>query len=426
MFDKTNLKPLENHVHLAIATRHGEMLDYVKDAFDANWITTEGENVRAVEKIAAEKAGVKYAVGLACCTAALHLCVKAAGERIYGRPAAGKGALEGKRVFCSDMTFDATVNPVVYEHGVPVFIDTERDTWNMDPVALEKAFEMYPDVKLVMFAHLYGFPGKIDEIKAVCEKHGALLIEDAAEAMGATYKGKQIGSFGDYAAVSYNGNKIITGSAGGCLLTNDLETANRVRKWATQAREAAPWYQHEEVGYNYRLSNIVAGCIRGQYPHLEEHIAQKKAVWERYRDGLKGLPVNMNPWDEKNSAPNYWLSAMIIDKTAMCKQVRSDNDAVYVPEHGKSCPTEILEAIKYVNADGRPIWKPMHMQPLYRMNEFITVDGSGRCRTNAYIAGGVEDIGADIFERGLCLPSDNNMTADQQSVIIDAIRRCFE
>lgn len=426
MFDKSNMKPIEKHVHLAIATPHPEMLEYIKLAFDENYITTEGTNVREVERIAAESAGVKYAVGLSCCTAALHLCVKAAGEKLYGKPSIGKGAIEGRRVFCSDMTFDASANPISYEHGIPIYIDTERDTWNMDPVALEKAFEMYPDVQLVMFAHLYGFPGKIEEIKAICEKHGALLIEDAAEAMGATYKGKQCGSFGDYAAVSYNGNKIITGSAGGCLLTNDLETANRARKWATQAREAASWYQHEEVGFNYRLSNIVAGCIRGQYLYLGTHIEQKKTVWERYRDGLKDLPIQMNPWDEENSTPNYWLSAMIIDKDAMCKQVRSDNDVAYIPKHGKSCPTEILDALKFMNADGRPIWKPMHMQPMYRMHEFITVDGSGRCRTNAYIAGGVEDIGADIFQRGLCLPSDNNMTKEQQDVIIETIHRCFE
>lgn len=425
MFDKTGLKPLEQHVHLAIATPHDEMLQYAKEAFDSNWITTEGENVRAVERIAAEKAGVKYAVGLSCCTAALHLCVRIAGEELYGKPAIGVGAVENRRIFCSDMTFAATLNPVVYEHGIPVFIDTERDTWNMNPAALEKAFEMYPDVKIVMFAHLYGFPGRITEIKSICEKHGALLIEDAAEAMGATYQGKQIGSFGDLAAVSYNGNKIITGSAGGCLLTNDLEVANKARKWSTQAREAAPWYQHEEVGYNYRLSNVVAGFIRGQYPYLEEHIAQKKAVWERYRDGLKDLPVQMNPWDEENSVPNYWLSAMLIDKEAMCKQVRSDNDAAFIPEHGKTCPTEILEALKYLNADGRPIWKPMHMQPIYRTNPFITASGNGRGRTNAYISGTFEDVGADIFRRGLCLPSDNKMTEEQQDRIIEIIHRCF-
>ena len=424
--DKSSIKPLEKHIWLATPTPHPEMLEYVKEAYDLNWLSTEGKNIKEVERITAETIGVNYAVGLSCCTAALHLCVKLAGERLYGKPPIGVGAVHQHRVFCSDMTFDATVNPIVYEQGIPVFIDTERDTWNMDPKALEKAFEMYPEVKLVMFAHLYGFPGKIAEIKSICEKHGALLIEDAAEAMGATINGKPAGSFGDYSAVSFNGNKIITGSAGGCLLTNQIEDANKARKWATQAREAAAWYQHEEVGYNYRMSNVVAGMIRGQYPYLGEHIAQKKAIYERYKEGLKDFPVTMNPFDENDSVPNYWLSALLIDKDAMCKQVRSDNEALYGAEHGKSCPTEILEAISLLNADGRPIWKPMHLQPMYRMHEFVTVAGTGRCRTNAYIEGGVEDVGADIFNRGLCLPSDNKMTQEQQDAIIDTIHRCFE
>ena len=352
--------------------------------------------------------------------------MKLAGERLYGRPMIGHGALEGKRVFCSDMTFDATLNPVVYEGGIPIFIDTEEASWNMDPVALEKAFSMYPEVKLVVCAELYGFSGNLRRIKEICQAHGALLVEDAAEAMGASWEGHNCGTFGDYAAISFNGNKIITGSSGGCLLTNDLEVANKTRKWSTQARENAPWYQHEEVGYNYRMSNVIAGVIRGQYPHLEEHIAQKKAVYERYKDGLKGLPVQMNPFDEEKCVPNYWLSAMIIDRDAMCKQVRGETDALYVPQSGKSCPTEILEAIAGINAEGRPIWKPMHMQPMYRMHEFVTVSGSGRAKTNAYIAGGVQDVGADIFQRGLCLPSDNKMTKEEQTVIIDVIRACFE
>ena len=261
--------------------------------------------------------------------------------------------------------------------------------------------------------------------KEICKKHGALLIEDAAEAMGATIDGKQCGSFGDYSAISYNGNKIITGSAGGCLLTNDIAVANKARKWSTQARENAPWYQHEEVGYNYRMSNVVAGVVRGQYPHLEEHIAQKKAIYERYKEGFKDLPIRMNPIME-GTEPNYWLSAMIIDKDFMCKQVRDDSNALYIPEKGKTCPTEILEALAELNAEGRPIWKPMHMQPMYRMHEFVTREGSGRCQTNAYIAGGCMDVGADIFERGLCLPSDNKMTAAQQDIIIEMIRACFE
>lgn len=222
------------------------------------------------------------------------------------------------------MTFCATVNPVVYEGGIPVFIDTEYDTWNMDPRALEKAFGLYPDVKVVVAAHLYGTPGKIDEIKAICEKHHAILIEDAAESLGATYKGVETGTFGDYNAISFNGNKIITGSSGGMLLTDDKEAAEKVRKWSTQARENAPWYQHEEIGYNYRMSNVIAGVVRGQIPYLKEHIAQKKAIYERYKEGFKDLPVKMNPFDEENSVPNFWLSCMIINKEAMCKQVRDD------------------------------------------------------------------------------------------------------
>lgn len=423
---KEDLKPFDKKIWLASPTMHGEELKYVTEAYETNWMSTVGSNINEVERIAAEKAGVKYAVALAACTPALHLCVKLAGEKLYGKPAISHGALEGKRVFCSDMTFDATLNPVVYEGGIPIFIDTERDSWNMDPIALEKAFEMYPDVKLVISAELYGFSGDIKRIKEICEAHGALLIEDAAEAMGATWDGQTCGSFGDYSAISYNGNKIITGSAGGCLLTNSLEDANKARKWSTQSRENAPWYQHEEVGYNYRMSNVIAGVIRGQYPHLEEHIAQKKAIYERYKEGLKDLPVEMNPFDTKRCEPNYWLSALIIKPEAMCKQVRGEQDVCYNPEHGKSCPTEILEAIANINAEGRPIWKPMHMQPIYRMHEFITVDGSGRCRTNAYIAGGVEDVGADIFQRGLCLPSDNKMTAEEQDRIIEVIKRCFE
>ena len=323
------------------------------------------------------------------------------------------------------MTFSATVNPVVYEGGVPVFIDTEYDTWNMDPVALEKAFELYPEVRVVVMAHLYGTPAKIEELKAVCDRHHAMLIEDAAESMGATYKGVQTGTFGNYNAISFNGNKIITGSAGGMLLTDEKESAEKVRKWSTQSRENAPWYQHEEIGYNYRMSNVIAGVVRGQLPYLEEHIAQKKAIYERYKEGFKDLPVSMNPYDEANSEPNFWLSCMVIDKDAMCRQVRGEKEALYISEKGKSCPTEILEAIAGINAEGRPIWKPMHMQPIYRMNPFVTKDGNGRASTNAYIEGGCVDVGMDIFERGLCLPSDNKMTKEQQDVIIEVVKRCF-
>lgn len=421
----SKIERFEKHIYLASPTMHGEELKYVTEAYETNWMSTVGKNIDEVEKTAAEKVGVGYAVGLSCCTAALHLCCKLAGERLYGRPQAGHGALEGKRVFCSDMTFSATLNPVVYEGGIPVFVDTDPESWSMDSVALEKAFELYPEVRLVVMAHLYGFPGKIREIKSICEKHNALLIEDAAEAMGATVDGKPCGSFGDYSAISYNGNKIITGSSGGCLLTDSLEDANKARKWSTQARENAPWYQHEEVGYNYRMSNVIAGVIRGQYLHLEEHIAQKKAIYERYKKGLKDLPVEMNPILE-GTVPNYWLSALIIDKDIMCNQVRDDQKALFTPEPKKSCPTEILDAIASINAESRPIWKPMHMQPIFRMHEAIGREGSLRGKTNAYIAGQASDMGADIFERGLCLPSDNKMTAEQQDRIIEVIKRCFD
>ena len=418
------MKRFEKKIWLSSPTMHGDELEYVKEAYDTNWMSTVGENINEVERIAAEKSGMKYAVGLSCCTAALHLAVKHAGETLCGGSPIGHGALEGKKVFCSDMTFDATLNPVVYEGGIPVFIDTENESWNMDPKALEKAFEMYPDVKLVVSAELYGFPGRMDLIKEICRQHGALLIEDAAEAMGATIHGKQCGSFGDYSAVSYNGNKIITGSSGGCLLTNDIETANKARKWSTQSREDAPWYQHEEVGYNYRMSNVIAGGVRGQYPYLEEHIAQKKAIYERYREGFKNLPVQMNPI-VPDTEPNYWLSAMIIDKECMCRQVRDDSKALYISEKGKTCPTEILETLAKYNAEGRPIWKPMHMQPIYRMNPFVTIEGDGRARTNAYIACEGIDVGADIFARGLCLPSDIKMTEDEQEKVIEIIKSCF-
>lgn len=423
---KDDLKPFESRVWLASPTMHGEELKYMTEAYKSNWMSTVGQNINEVEKIAAEKSGMKYAVGLSSCTAALHLCCKLAGEKLYGKPAISHGALEGKRVFCSDVTFDATLNPVVYEGGIPVFIDTAYDSWNMDTAALEKAFEIYPDVRLVVSAELYGFPGRMDEIKRICEKHGALLIEDAAEAMGATIDGRQCGSFGDYSAVSFNGNKIITGSSGGCLLTNSIEDANKARKWSTQSRENAPWYQHEEVGYNYRMSNVIAGVVRGQYGYLEEHIKQKKAVWGRYRNGLKDLPVSMNPITA-GTEPNYWLSALMINEDAMCRQVRDEKEALYNSELGKSCPTEILEAIASINAEGRPIWRPMHMQPMYRMHEYIGKNGSLRCRTNAYLReSSCLDVGADIFNRGLCLPSDNKMSIEQQDKVIEVIKRCFE
>ena len=411
---KKDFERFENKVWLASPTMHGEEIKYVQEAYETNWMSTVGENINVIEKQVCEKIGCKYAVALSCGTAALHMAIKLAGIK------------SGDNVFCTDMTFAATVNPVIYEKATPIFIDTEYDTWNMDPVALEKAFEIYPNTKIIVVANLYGTPAKFDEICAIADKYNAVIIEDAAESFGATYKCKQTGRFGSFNVISFNGNKIITGSSGGMLLTDDLDAANKVRKWSTQSREDAPWYQHEEVGYNYRMSNVIAGVVRGQIPYLEEHIAQKKAIFERYKEGFRELPVSMNPYDEETMEPNYWLSCLLIDENAMCKQVRSDSQVCYISEPGKSCPTEILEAIEQINAEGRPIWKPMHMQPMYRNHPFVTREGDGRGRSNAYITGKGVDVGADIFNRGLCLPSDIKMTPEQQDVIIEVVKNCFK
>lgn len=395
---KLNFEPFKNKVWLSSPTMHGEEMLYMMEAFSTNWMSTIGKNLDELEHRICEKTGSKFAVPLSTGTSALHMAVKIAGVKC------------NDKVFCTDMTFGATVNPVVYEGGVPVFIDTERETWNMNPEALEKAFSIFPDVKVVILAHLYGTPAKIDEIQNVCNKYGAVLIEDAAESLGATYKGQQTGTFGSYNAISFNGNKIITGSSGGMFLTDDEEAAVKVRKWSTQSRENAAWYQHTELGYNYRMSNVIAGVIRGQLPYLNEHIEQKKAIYERYKSGFKDIPVKMNPYDAKKSVPNFWLSCLLIDKDSMCVQKRSDCNASYVSAKGKSCPTEILEKLASLNAEGRPIWKPMHLQPIYRTNPFVSIK---------------DDVSADIFARGLCLPSDNKMTSDIQDKVIEIVKSCF-
>ena len=394
-------------IWLSTPTMHGDEIQYIQQAYDTNWMSTIGENIDRIEQSMCEKLGCRYAVALSCGTAALHMAVKLAGVK------------RGDLVFCSDMTFAATLNSVVYEGATPVFIDTEYDTWNMDPEALEKAFEMYPDVKVVILVNLYGTPAKMDELRAICDRHGAVIVEDAAESLGATYKGRQTGTFGAYNVISFNGNKIITGSSGGMLLTDDENAAKKVRKWSTQSRENAPWYQHEEIGYNYRMSNVIAGVVRGQIPYLGAHIAQKKAIYERYKEAFRDLPVQMNPYDGDICEPNFWLSCLLINEDAMCVQTRSDCVATYEKTAGKTCPTEILEKLAAENAEGRPIWKPMHMQPIYRDNPFITKEGDGR-------RSGTLDAGADIFARGLCLPSDNKMTREEQDRVIAIVRSCFE
>ena len=395
-------KKFEKKIWLSTPTMHGEELKWMEKAYNSNWMSTIGENIDQVEKNAAEKVGAKYAVALSAGTAALHMAVKIAGVK------------PGEKVFCSDLTFAATVNPVVYEGGIPVFIDSEYETWNMDPLALRRAFELYPEVKKIVVVHLYGTPCKIDEIKAIADEYGAVIIEDAAESFGATYKGVQTGVLGNIGCISFNGNKIITGTCGGMLFTDDVEVATKVRKWSTQSREKADWYQHKDIGYNYRMSNVIAGVVRGQLPYLEEHIAKKKAIYERYEKGLKGLPVKMNPYLKQDSEPNFWLSCLLIDEDAMCEQNRGDLEVSYKTEPGKTCPTEIFQTLSNYNVESRPIWKPMHMQEIFKNNSFVTKSGVA------------EDICADIFDRGLCLPSDVKMTEEQQDIIIEIIRSCFE
>lgn len=409
------LRDQADRIWLASPTMHGEELAYVKEAYDTNWMSTVGANIDAIEKQAAKLVGCEHAVALSSGTAALHLAVRLAGVKA------------GDEVLCSDLTFSASVNPVLYEGGTPIFVDSEYETWNMDPVALEKAFSLHPRAKVVVVAHLYGTPAKIDEIRTIAERHGALIIEDAAESLGATYRGLQTGQFGTFGCISFNGNKIITGSSGGMLLCDDELSAFKARKWSTQARENAPWYQHEEIGYNYRMSNVIAGVVRGQLPYLDEHIEKKREIYTRYKDGFANIPVEMNPFEAEMSKPNYWLSCITIRPDAMGREVRGERDVLYCSKLGESTPHEILDALARIGAEGRPIWKPMHLQPIFRNNAFITQAGNGRAMTNAYSNAPVRyAVDEDIFNRGLCLPSDIKMTQQQQKRVIDAVCACFD
>lgn len=355
---------------------------YVKEAFDTNWIAPLGENVNKFEEELANYVGIKNAAALSAGTAAIHMAFK---------------ALDVKKddiVFCSDLTFSATVNPIIYQNATPVFIDSEKETWNMDPKALEKAFEKYKNPKAVIVVHLYGTPAKIEEIKEICDKHKVPLVEDAAESLGALYKEKQTGTFGKYGVYSFNGNKIITTSGGGMLVSDDEKSIEKVRFWSTQSREKARHYEHKEIGYNYRMSNIVAGIGRGQLKVLDKRIEQKTNIYYSYKEGFKNIKeIEMQPIPN-NTKPNHWLSVITLK------------------ENSKIKPLEIMEALEKENIESRPVWKPMHMQPVFKAYDFIKVSD--------------KPISEELFEKGVCLPSDTKMTNEEQEVVINIIKKLFE
>ncbi len=375
---------MKDRIYLSSPTMHGEEQEYIKHAFDTNWVSCNGENIDLFEQAVCDYTGAQNAAALSSGTAALHLAAKLAGI--------GPGDI----VLCSDMTFSATVNPVSYEGGIQVFVDSEPDSWNIDPALLECALRKYdgvqnPKAKAVIVAHLYGTPAKMDEICALCKKYGVTLIEDAAESLGASYHGRQTGTFSKYGIYSFNGNKIITTSGGGMLVSPDPAVTEKARFLASQARDPAPHYQHSEIGYNYRMSNIVAGIGRGQILYLNEHIAKKKRIYEFYKNAFADLPVRMNPY-LADSMPNYWISCITINEDTSVR------------------PMELYEALGKENVESRPIWKPMHMQPVFADRDFITGE---RC------------VDEDIFARGLCLPSDIKMTEAELCEVAEIVRSCF-
>ncbi len=374
----------KKRIFLSSPTMNGLEQQYIQEAFNTNWIAPLGPNVDEFEKELASYVGISYSVALSSGTAAMHLALKAIGIK------------KGDVVFCSSLTFAASCNPIVYEGGIPVFIDSEEDSWNMDPAALRKAFAKYPNVKAVIVVNLYGTPAKLDEIAAICREHGVPLIEDAAESLGATYRGRQTGTFGKFGVFSFNGNKIITTSGGGMLVSEDRAMIEKVRFWATQAREKELHYEHKEIGYNYRMSNIVAGIGRGQLKSLNDFIQRKKQIYNTYKDVFKDIDyVSMNPVPE-DCEPNYWLSCITIKESCKVK------------------PYDIIKALEKENIESRPVWKPMHLQPVYRECDFISM---------------VDDplgISGRIFSRGLCLPSDIKMTKEDMDRIIYIVKEMLE
>lgn len=357
---------------------------FIKEAFDTNWIAPLGENVNKFEEEIANYVGVKTGAALSAGSAAIHLGLKALNVK------------QGDIVFCSSLTFSATCNPIIYQNATPVFIDSEYETWNMDPLALEKAFEKYPNPKAVIVVHLYGTPAKMDEIIKICKKHNVPLIEDAAESLGSIYNGQQTGTFGEYGVFSFNGNKIITTSGGGMLVSNNEDGIKKVRFWATQSKEPVRHYEHKEIGYNYRMSNICAGIGRGQLKVLDKRIEKKTEIYNKYKNELEKVKeIKMQPIP-KNTKPNHWLSVMTIDKDSKVK------------------PLNIMETLEKENIDSRPVWKPMHLQPVFKEYDFITAKNDGT------------SVSEDLFNRGVCLPSDTKMTEEEQERVIDIIKKCFE
>ncbi|MEH7264159.1 aminotransferase class I/II-fold pyridoxal phosphate-dependent enzyme [Priestia megaterium] len=357
-------------------SEEGYEMEYVKEAFDTNWIAPLGENVNKFEEELATKVGSKSAAALSSGTAAIHLALKAAGVEA------------GDIVFCPTLTFSATANPIIYQNATPVFIDSNEETWNMCPEALEEAFSKYPNVKAVIVVHLYGLSADMDKITELCTKHNVPLIEDAAESLGTYYKGKHTGTFGDYGIFSFNGNKIITTSGGGMLVSNNEEKISKARFWATQSRDQARHYQHSELGFNYRMSNVVAGIGRGQLKVLDQRVEKKREIFSFYKEHLSELEgigfMPNNEWDK----PNYWLSSIILN--------------------GKIRPIDVMVALEQKNIESRPVWKPMHMQPFFEKYNFVG-----------------EGIAEKLFKNGLCLPSDTKMTLDDLRRIVRIIRQLW-
>lgn len=379
----------KKRIYLSCPTMHGEEQEFIKEAFDTNWVAPLGPNVDAFEKEMVSYTGAGYASALSAGTAAIHLALRCLGIG------------EGDVVFAPSLTFSATCNPIVYEKAVPVFIDSETDTWNMSPKALKKAFEKYPDVKAVIVVHLYGTPAKLDEIMEICREYQVPVIEDAAESLGSTYKGKHTGTLGRIGIYSFNGNKIITTSGGGMLVSHEEEITKKATFMATQARDPARHYQHSQIGYNYRMSNITAGIGRGQLLHLEEHKALKKQIYRQYKEAFADIEeVSMNPLNKDGDA-NCWLTCMTID---------SQSDVT---------PDKVMDALGKENIETRPIWKPMHLQPVFADCDFITERGSVKD------GAGKNSVSEDIFNTGLCLPSDIKNSPEDMQHIIQIVRKCF-